>query len=109
MAKKDLIAEQLAQGTKDIGGFRYSVYFVTALGGKANAGIRIEAERWVDARVVGERHFGVSQVMISKTVRCVPRWQVRWAGNAMGVNNLRRQIRKVTSEKNDPEKGWQDL
>lgn len=109
MAKKDLISEQLAQGAKDIDGFRYPVYFCTALGAKPSTAIRIEAERWVDARVVGERHFGVSQVMLTRTVRRAPRWQVRWVGNAMGVNNLRRQIRKIVSEKNDSNLGWQDL
>lgn len=56
----------------------------------------VEAERYYDARAFGERLFGVPQVRCARVdvgTSPLPRWEIRWEGNAVTPVTLRLQAR----------------
>lgn len=101
--------EQHAQGKKDIGEFYFPIYAVSPKYSDPSLSKEetlefIEAERFSDARSFGIRLFGVAEVHIQSVepTRPYPRWQVKWAGHAVGSPTLRMQARRVMSEESGP-------
>lgn len=72
---------------------------VTIAKAKKRAHCFVEAERYYDARAFGERVFGVPQVECTRVPESVsdrlalPRWEIRWEGNAVTPVSLRLQAR----------------
>ncbi len=120
--KQTLNEEQIAQGIKESGKFQHQIWKITP---KYDPTVRtktprnmepvyVESAKWFDAKTFGEKFYGTSEVNSERVPeeekKPLPRYQLRWAGNAANSpNTLRLQCRYVVVESIQPEERWTDV